>query len=255
MKAKTGTREWAETNVNIQIGCEHNCRYCYAREILVRTGHCAAADWGKPKINQSKVNQNRRYIDGRVMFPSSHDITPLNLSECLCVLNRLLDAGNEVLIVSKPHWRCITTICERFLDHKKQILFRFTIGSLCDNVLKFWEPGAPNLDERLSCLRYAYESGYQTSVSAEPFLDGTVKVLYLGVKDLITESFWIGKVNKLDQRGIFDDCEIAAINRYVYLCQAFQTDMEILKLYNDLKDEPLVKFKDSIREVIEKCGI
>jgi len=26
-KIKTGTKEWAVANVNIQIGCEHNCRY------------------------------------------------------------------------------------------------------------------------------------------------------------------------------------------------------------------------------------
>lgn len=26
-KKKTGTKEWADTNVNIQLGCERGCRY------------------------------------------------------------------------------------------------------------------------------------------------------------------------------------------------------------------------------------
>jgi len=36
-----------------------------------------------------------------VMFPSSHDITPTNLAGCLTVLKKLLEVGNEVLIVNR----------------------------------------------------------------------------------------------------------------------------------------------------------
>ena len=32
---KTGTKEWAKSNLNFQLGCEHGCRYCYAREMAV----------------------------------------------------------------------------------------------------------------------------------------------------------------------------------------------------------------------------
>ena len=32
----TGTQEWAASNVNIQDGCEHDCRYCYAKTMAIR---------------------------------------------------------------------------------------------------------------------------------------------------------------------------------------------------------------------------
>ncbi len=35
-KPPTGTQEWAASNVNIQDGCEHDCRYCYAKTMAIR---------------------------------------------------------------------------------------------------------------------------------------------------------------------------------------------------------------------------
>lgn len=34
----TGTKEWAEFNVNFSKGCSNNCKYCYARKIASRFG-------------------------------------------------------------------------------------------------------------------------------------------------------------------------------------------------------------------------
>ena len=42
MTKKTGTREWAEVNVNIILGCEHRCRYCYAAEGAERRGQISS---------------------------------------------------------------------------------------------------------------------------------------------------------------------------------------------------------------------
>ena len=33
-RAPHGTQEWAASNVNIQDGCEHDCRYCYAKSVV-----------------------------------------------------------------------------------------------------------------------------------------------------------------------------------------------------------------------------
>ncbi len=87
MTTKTGTKEWAEVNINIQNGCEHNCRYCYARHNAVkRFKTLTARQWANPVINQKKVDAKYPKHQGTVMFPSSHDITERNLAEYLCVL-------------------------------------------------------------------------------------------------------------------------------------------------------------------------
>lgn len=252
---KTGTKEWAEVNVNIQLGCEHGCRYCYARYNAVkRFHHCTAEQWLQPQINNAKVDSDCLKYPGVVMFPSAHDITPKNLSQCLCVLRKLLDAGNQVLIVSKPHWNCMTLICETLQEYRAQIMFRFTIGSKNDEILGFWEPYAPLFKERLACLQYAYVQRYKTSVSCEPYLDENViglYALYLEVKPYITDSFWVGKLRDFDKRVDVSVLAPELVDKYINPLKAAQSDETVRTIYNQLAAERLVRWKDSIKEVIE----
>jgi len=250
---KTGTREWAEDNINIQRGCEHGCLYCYARHIAVTwTKRCTAEQWLDPVINQAKVDKNYYKGKGILMFPSTHDITPRNLSECLCVLRKLLDAGNQVLIVSKPHWSCITLICETLQEYRARIMFRFTIGSKSDEILEFWEPNAPRFKERLACLKYAYSCRYQTSVSCEPYLDSNVVDLFLAVKPWTTHSFWVGKLRDFAKRVYISAMTTEQEEKFIKPLKAAQTDEAVRTIYNQLNVERLIKWKDSIRKVIKK---
>src|ERR1039458_2936037 len=139
-KKKTGTREWADVNVNIIAGCEHRCRYCYAADMAKRFGRIVALDdWGTTccEVRPAEVNRERKKVNGRIMFPTSHDITPRFLEECVTVLNKLLAAGNEVLIVTKPHLECVERLCQELAAYKDKIVFRFTIGAMDDDLLRF----------------------------------------------------------------------------------------------------------------------
>ncbi len=260
MKRLTGTREWAETNVNIQLGCEHGCRYCYARYQAVKWRKwCTAEQWLDPVIVQSKVTRSFLKRVGVVMYPSTHDVTPRNLSESICVLQKMLDAGNEVLLVSKPHLDCIEVICETFQRYRRQLSFRFTIGSMDDRVLDFWEPNAPCYAERLQCLMYAYANKYHTSVSCEPFLDFNINriiALYKELKPYITNSFWIGKLRHFDRRVDMSGVTSEQEEGFVKSLKAAQSDEVIWEIYANphLHLERLIRWKDSIRQVIEKSG-
>lgn len=258
-RKRTGTREWAKSTVNIQLGCEHNCRYCYARHRAVKISKwCTAEQWLDPVIVQSKVTRSFLKRLGVVMYPSAHDITPRNISESICVLRKLLKAGNDVLVVSKPHFDCIHNICESFLEYRKRLMFRFTIGSLDDYVLKFWEPNAPCFKERLTCLQYAYDCGYPTSISCEPFLDGwdnkvdKIVGLYKKVKPYVTDSIWIGKLREFNRRVEMSGVTSEEKKMFVEPLKAAQADETVWAIYEQLKDERPVRWKDSIREVIEK---
>ncbi len=251
---RSGTREWATKTVNIAQGCEHNCRYCYARYSAVsRFGTVASADdWPDMQVVQKRADRHHGKYNGVVMFPSTHDITPSILPQCLTVLRKLLEAGNQVLIVSKPHLECIQAICEAFERYKQQIQFRFSIGSASDDVLKFWEPNAPSFGERSECLVHAHHKGFATSISAEPFLDAMVRHLYRMLQHWITDSFWIGKLNDFEHR--VDMSQMSELEKDIYvqpLLEA-QTDEAIRRLYADMNGLPFVRWKDSIREVIEK---
>jgi len=255
-KKKTGTREWSETSVNIQLGCKHDCLYCYAKYSAVKWHKlCTAEQWREPVIIRSKVRRSYLKRAGVVMYPSTHDVTQLNLSESICVLSKLLDAGNNVLLVSKPHLDCISTICDSFQGYKKQLSFRFTIGSMDQQVLDFWEPNAPCYNERLQCLMVAYSQKYCTSVSCEPYLECKVDriiSLYEALKPYIINSFWIGKLREFDKRIDMSDVTPEQNERFVKPLKAAQADEFVLELCQRLQNEQLVRWKDSIREVIEK---
>ncbi|HAS81923.1 MAG TPA: hypothetical protein DCS43_04430 [Verrucomicrobia bacterium] len=107
----TGTQEWAASNVNIQDGCEHDCRYCYAKTMAIRFKRMTAESWAIPQLREHDLKRSFTQRSGRIMFPTAHDITERNIEECLLVLKRMLSAGNDVLIVSKPCLVCMEKLC------------------------------------------------------------------------------------------------------------------------------------------------
>lgn len=246
----SGTEEWAKINVNIQAGCNRGCKYCYAARMAILYGRTTPDKWTEPVIDKTKANKQYRKRSGRVMFPTTHDISADNIQHCLRVLERLLVSGNEVLIVSKPEFSCIKAICCSLGAFRNQILFRFTIGSADDAVLRKWEPNSPSFDERLRCLKYAHESGFKTSVSCEPMLDTKIEKIIRAVSPYVTDTIWLGRANMLRQTigmNCPGDEEVKALANQLL---AEQTDDWILALYNNFKNNPIIRFKDSIKKVV-----
>lgn len=250
IKPVFGTSEWASENANFIDGCSHNCKYCYAKEMAIRFRRKTSENWDTEKVRKTALNKVFNNINGTIMFPSSHDIHPGHLKEALCFLEKILSAGNKVLIVSKPHFECIKSICDMFFDYRHQILFRFTVGSANTKVLKFWEPGAPSFKERVRSLQYANEKQFQTSVSCEPMLDDNIEDLIKKVLSFVTDAIWIGKANflirRLKMNGFTDSATIKKANALLEI----QTDENIKKLYNKYKSNPKIKWKESIKKIV-----
>lgn len=249
-KAVFGTQEWAKYNANCIRGCSHDCKYCYAKTISIRMKRGTPDSWKNEIANQDQLSKSFRKRSGTFMFPTAHDITPDHLDECILYLGNILEPGNDVLVVSKPHLECIKKICDQFPQYKDQLLFRFTIGSTDSAVLKFWEPGAPDFEERLAALKYAFDMGYKTSVSCEPMLDGNVDDLIAKVSLYITDSIWLGKMNhpgvRLAMNKINDPETLATMRQLM----SIQSDERILSLYFRHKDNPQIKWKESIKKVV-----
>jgi len=253
-KPVSGTKEWAVHNVNCMRGCGHSCLYCYAQAQAKRFNFDWADTWETEQPNMVAVDKKYHKKQGTIMFPTAHDLTPGNFAHTSHVLLKLLESGNQVLVVSKPHLGVIKEICKLCEPYKKQILFRFTIGSMSDETLKFWEPGAPGFEERLEALRYAYENAFETSVSMEPLLEtdeDQVEELCKAVYPYISDYIWIGKMNKVTERlkrnGHWDDPTVVEMAE---LLMASQTDERILSLYERLHGQPTIKWKESIKTVV-----
>jgi len=245
----SGTREWSVESDNVVLGCTHKCRYCYARANAVRRRQIGSyEEWGESynRVRPAQLRRRRKPVNGRVMFPTTHDITPEHLAPCLEVIRKHLRAGNELLIVSKPHLECVQAICLEARMFHELILFRFTVGAMEESILAYWEPGAPTFEERLACLRYAHRQGYATSVSCEPLLDADNAVnLFRTVEPYVSDTIWIGKMNQLRSRCIpgTSETELRRI-------EAGQTDEAVQRIYAALRDEPKVRWKESYKKVL-----
>jgi hypothetical protein len=216
--------------------------------MAIRFKRLTAEQWPLERVRQKDVEMRRKLYAGRVMFPSAHDITPGNFEACLTVLNKLIGAGNQVLIVSKPRFDIIREICRQFDEDKNRIMFRFTIGSLNNEILRFWEPGASCFAERLDSLAYAFEAGYQTSVSIEPMLDyeGVIDLI-LAVDPLVTNAIWIGKMNHIKKNLVVDSPEMDEAVRRI---ENGQTEERIKVLYAVLKNNPKIKWKGTFKDIL-----
>jgi len=242
-KITSGTKEWADYNVNCFKGCHNNCRYCYAKVMAKRFGRCTENTWKKMQVRKDILNKTFRKYNGRVMFPSSHDIIdePRVKEVCFDVIHKLLEADNEVLITTKPSYNVIKELINRFEPFRSQIQFRFTITSKNDGLLSYWEPNAPLFEERLKSLKYAFENDFKTSVSIEPFLDYKPQELVEKIYPFITESVWVGPMNYMARNNIKKrDAPQYEVTRKNYEVA------NLTRIYEDLKNKPSIRFKDSM---------
>jgi len=206
--------------------------------------------WKDEDINWTAYNKTVRGKGGYIMFPSTHDITPAHLDLAIDYLGRLLRDGNSVLVVTKPSFECIKRICDTYVKYKDRILFRFTIGSVDSKTLKFWEPNAPGYSERKRSLIYAYSAGFKTSISCEPMLDNNIQAVIWDLSEYVTDAIWLGKMNFVQRRlktnGHQEKESVDAANQVLI----WQSDDAIKALYEKFKDNPKIKWKESIKKVV-----
>lgn len=250
-RSGTGTHEWAEVTENIARGCPNDCLYCYAATNANRFKLRQRSHWKTEELTKRAAIASYPAKGGVIMFPSAHDITPFNVEAFIRVARLMLAAGNKLLIVSKPRLDCIRQVAAALQDHKPAILFRFTIGTTDTAVAAHWEPGAPAPTERLDALKLAHAAGYRTSVSAEPLLGGleVARRLLDAVRPYVTDTVWIGKMNKIRARV---DMSVPANKEQALAIEQAQTDDEVQRLFGELDGDPLVRWKDSIHEVMAR---
>lgn len=245
-----GTGEWADSSRNCMIGCSNNCAYCYSRAKALKGGTVAdRATWSIEKADDAEIAKHHSKLNGLVMFPTRHDTTPGNIQYNLPYLTGLLDAGNEVLFVSKANLECMKILCRDLAKYKSQLLIRVTIGSMHPKLCKFWERNAPSPQERLLALQHANEAGFETSVSMEPILHGVEDAVetFKAVEPFVTEKIWVGAMNSVEARVDLtnDNFKMAAAD-----LKKLQSKSELVRLYNALKDQPKVLWKESIKNAV-----
>jgi uncharacterized Fe-S cluster-containing radical SAM superfamily protein len=250
----TGTKEWAARNCNLdQVGCENGCRYCYAKANAIRFKRATPESWGKPEIFGCRDLPKRR-DHKTTMFPTAHDITARNADLCRLQIQRILESGDSVLVVSKASVAPLSLAASAadFGHYRERVEIRVTIGSADAATLAYWEPGAPCFADRLGALQWAHAAGFKTSVSMEPMLDAFPNDVIEQVRDFVTPAcgVWLGRANALALR-VSTNCPFdeEAHGRAASL-EAVWNDAACRRLYDTFRNDPLIRWKDSIRNLV-----
>ena len=250
-----GWKEWADRWVGIQNSCSRGCVYCFATYLDLRYKRIHSPE---QRLNfqqrKSILNPDKKY-DGRIAFPNTHDITESNYQKCRNYLDRLLKAGNNVLIVTKPDFNVIEQLISDLENYRKQLEFRITIGSRHSDVLKQFEPGASDFRERLESLSLLSDYSFETSVSIEPFLSRDVATLIEEIYWAVSRDIWVGKMNHFNN--------IVKYRPEIKTLQQLYTDETLIAIYHELQQlqkripyvRGKIKFKDTFLDVLKKHGL
>lgn len=251
-ESKTGVQEWAETSVNCCTGCSHGCIYCYAAaDYCLRYKRRPRERWIEEKVRHKDVRKRHPKYAGTVMFPTTHDITEGTVRACVRVIHQLVDAGNDVLVVSKMSpWIAQTLVDAAGSRWRDQLEFRISIGMVHESVRQFWEPKAPGVGERLGALCKLHLAGFRTSVSAEPLLQPHKAVeLVTMVDQYVSETIWIGKLNQIEARCGWalqmSDWRVQGLMKQ-------QKDGMVMGVVRALEGYSKIRWKDSYAAVIQR---
>lgn len=249
---------WADHTVNDFIGCTNGCKYCYAMRMFLRLKKvesyeafmCPRRSEGSLErekkldkgINPFLKKDGTKKYEGRVMYPSTHDITKENYEICIKTLVALAQAGNDILIVTKGETQTIQKVAFALRHWKKQIEFRITIGSKNDETLKKYEPNAPCFLDRYVLLKQLYYDGWETSVSIEPYLDDEVFELFYKIASFVTTRIFIGKMNPV---GLFPELRLLYSEGALYMIYK-----KLMRMNPVLKAK--IKWKDTTELMIKR---
>ncbi len=159
--------------LNCYVGCQHACRYCYARYMARFTGH--DEEWGefvdvRVNITEVLIREIRRKRVGSVMVSSVCDgWQPLEekyrlTRECLRLL---VSYGYDVCILTK------STLVLRDLDilaGQKNVELGMTVTTFDEDLRRIIEPHAPPTAARFEALEKAAERGVRVWLFVGPLL-------------------------------------------------------------------------------------
>lgn len=225
--------------------CRNDCKYCYMKRIKSKFFGVDIEDLNMV-IDDKKVYKNWRKVDKKhckiIMFPSSHDIFEEYLDEFIITCKNILNAGHRLLIVTKPRRKCIEEMIVEFNEFKKDILFRLTITSDDEKIVKYYEPNAPSIEERIGCLKLLFENNYRTSVSMEPFLSDPMKLIEI-IDKYISDDIWIGTMSGINSNNEIDDKHKDELYK-------LYNKENLVDIINKLKDNKKIFWKTSIMKIV-----
>jgi len=162
-------------SLNPYVGCEHGCRYCYARFMKRFTGH--KEKWGEfvdVKINAPELLEKeiKRKTPGRVWVSGVCDpYQPIEKKYRLTrrCLEILVENSWPITVQTKSP---LVVRDIDILERSSLVEVGFTLTTADERIKRIFEPRAPSIEERLRALSVIHSKGIRTFAMIAPILPG-----------------------------------------------------------------------------------
>lgn len=193
-------KEYSDLALNIYIGCQHGCTYCYVPGVTFKKREDFYNNITPKKdiISRLKKDLAKRIKRKEKKTPVLLSFTcdpyqPIEKEMGLTriAIKMLNDSGFPVRILTKGG-----ELAQRdfdLLSKCKRNEFGVTITLL--NGWEEWEPNAAPPSQRLENLRKAKELGIKTWMSLEPIIDIDQAIEIINISHTFVDQFGVGKLN------------------------------------------------------------
>lgn len=163
--------------INPYAGCQHACKYCYARFVSRFYGR-KMSDWGKfvyAKVNLPRLLSTEKKLKkpGEIILSSTTDAyQPLEEKYQITrkVLQELLNEEKFNIVIQTK-----SSLVLRDIDIIRSFGNRIKVGftiTMDDEMAKIFEPGASSTSKRIEALRKLKENGVTTYSFLGPLIPG-----------------------------------------------------------------------------------
>ena len=190
---KGRAREYAPLAMNVYNGCDHQCRYCYAKRMgshstpKTRGGLLdkLANEIGAPGVLKGKTIHLCFLCDPYQTFD-------VRIGDTRRVIEMIHYAGGGVAILTKGGSRALRDL-DLMLPGRDYHAATMTYLDASPSL--YWEPGAALPADRMDALRAFHAAGITTWVSLEPVLDPISSIDIIQATREFVDIYKVGKLN------------------------------------------------------------
>lgn len=217
---KGAAKEYSELAVNLFIGCEHGCKYCYAPSCMFKT---RVEYHNKITIRKDILNLLQLDLIEMNMLKDKRRVLMCFITDPYQGEYKTNEITKKALELFKGYNIPVQVLTKGgmkaardFYLYKKTDAYATTLTFDNDNDSLEWEPKAAVPISRIKSLRKAKEKGIETWVSFEPvIIPKQTYSLFEQTKEF-TDLYKIGKINRY--KGIEVDWKKFAHNM-IELCE------------------------------------
>ncbi len=193
-----GITEFARLALNREVGCVHDCKYCYGPASM----HVKREDWTKPRAKDNywtnllfdlRKREKRGLPKHQVLMEYSGDCYG-DPNDALTgeSIKMLHDFGYGVCILTKAPMNAVKNIA---LFDPKIDCFGSTITTFDPVELAEWEPKAPCPQDSLAALKEFHDAGIYTWISMEPIISPATSLQVIELTHQHVDHYKTGLMN------------------------------------------------------------